>query len=44
MLTKSAAKIKPKTTRQTTTSKGSAKEAAAIISGNDPQMRYADRP
>jgi len=41
MLTIAAAKTKPKTTRQTTTSNGEAKEAASINSGNEPQIRYA---
>jgi hypothetical protein len=41
MLTIMAANTKPKTTRQTTTSKGQANEAASINSGNEPQIRYA---
>jgi hypothetical protein len=44
MLTKTAAKINPNKTRQTTTSKGSANDAAAMIRGKEPQMRYADKP
>src|SRR6056300_1122455 len=38
-VTSSAANKKPKTTLQTTTSKGFAKLAAVMMSGNEPQMR-----
>jgi hypothetical protein len=39
-----AANKNPKTTRQTTTSSGLANLVAVIISGNEPQIRYALTP
>jgi hypothetical protein len=44
MVSTKAAKRKPKTTRQTTTSNGLANLVALIISGKDPQIRYALTP
>jgi hypothetical protein len=41
--TSANAKRNPKITRQTTTSKGEAKLAAAMMIGNEPQIRYAKK-
>jgi hypothetical protein len=41
---KTTAAKKPKTTRQTTTSTGDAKDSIEMMIGNEPQIKYADNP